>query len=106
SVAAPPPEKLLINILDPNVDIQPGFHAYTCALTTGEELYGLVAAETGNSITMKLTDGTMRTVPRAQIASLKSASVSLMPEGLEAGISKQDMAALIQFLRTPKPDAR
>ncbi|MFA6543323.1 MAG: PVC-type heme-binding CxxCH protein [Limisphaerales bacterium] len=101
SVLNHPPEKLLLNILDPNVDIQPGFHAYTCVLNTGEELYGLVAAETGNSITMKLPDGTTRTVPRGQIGSLRGGNLSLMPEGLEGGLTKQDMADLIAFLRTP-----
>ena len=102
SVVSHPPEKLLLNILDPNIDIQPGFHAYTCVLVTGDEIYGLVAAETGNSITMKLPDGTARTVARSQIVSLRGGSLSLMPEGLEAGLSKQDMADLIAFLRTPE----
>ncbi len=101
SVVAHPPEKLLAGILDPNVDIQPGFHAYTCTLKSGEQVYGLVAAETANSVTMKLPDATSRTVLRNQIANLQSQRVSLMPEGLEAAISKQDMADLIEFLRTP-----
>ena len=106
SVVIHPPEKLLLNILDPNIDIQPGFHAYTCVLGTGEEIYGLVVAETGNSITMKLPDGTARTVTRNQIASLRGGNLSLMPEGLEAGLTKQDMADLIAFLRTPEPGGK
>ena len=96
SVAGHPPEKLLANILDP----KPGFHAYHCRLADGTELYGLIAAETGNSITFKLADATTRVVLRTDIAELRGANISLMPEGLEAGLSHQDMADLIRLIRS------
>ena len=101
SVAEHPPEKLLSNILDPNIDIQPGYQAYTCVLKSGEELYGLVTAETAHSFTLVLPDGTKRVVLRQDVSALRGANLSLMPEGLEAATSQQDMAHLIQFLRTP-----
>jgi putative heme-binding domain-containing protein len=100
SVAEHPSAKLLVNILDPNADVQPGFHAYTCRLADGTELYGLIAAETGNSITFKLADGTKRSVLRASIAELNGGNMSLMPEGLEAGLTAADIADLLQFLRS------
>ena len=103
SVAGHPPEKLLANILDPSADVQPGFHAYHCRLADGTELYGLIAAETGNSITFKLADATTRVVLRTDIAELRGANVSLMPEGLEAGLNHQDMADLIHVLRATSP---
>ena len=100
SVVNHPPGKLPANILDPSADVQPGFHAYHCRLADGVELYGLIAAETGSSITFKLADGTTRSVLRASIAELNGGNLSLMPDGLEAGLSHQDMADLIQFLRS------
>ncbi len=99
SVASHPPEKLLTNILAPNVDVQPGFYAYQCRLKNGTDLFGLLASETANSLGFKLADGTVRTVLRSDVASLQSSSLSLMPEGLEAGLSVQDMADLIFFLK-------
>ncbi|MEQ2007943.1 MAG: PVC-type heme-binding CxxCH protein [Limisphaerales bacterium] len=101
SVVGHPPEKLLASILDPNADIQPGYGAYTCTLMSGEEFYGLVAAETANSVTMKLADGSQKVVLRNQIAALRSQNLSLMPEGLETGVTPQEMADLIELLRTP-----
>ncbi len=101
SVVEHPPEKLLAAILDPNADIQPGFNGYTCTLKSGEQIYGLVSSETANGVTMKLPDASLKTVLRAQISSLQSQNLSLMPEGLEAAITKEDMANLIEFLRTP-----
>ncbi|MBI3881446.1 MAG: c-type cytochrome [Verrucomicrobia bacterium] len=104
SVVEHPPEKLLFNILDPSGDVQPGFNAYSCTLANGEELYGLITVETGNSLTFKLADGTVRNIPRRDVASLRGSNLSLMPEGLENGLTKQDVADLIQFLRTPRAD--
>ena len=100
SVAQHPPEKLLASILDPSLDVQPGFAAYQCRLSTGEELYGLVSAETANSITFRSAEGATRLISRRDIADLKGGSKSLMPDGLEAGLTPQDMADLIQFLRS------
>jgi putative membrane-bound dehydrogenase-like protein len=101
SVVEHPPEKLLRSILDPSADIQPGFTAYFCELTNGEQLYGVVATETGGSVTLKLPDGTTRPVLRNEIKSLQSSRQSLMPDGLEATLSPQTMADLIAFLKTP-----
>lgn len=99
SVAAHSREKLLSSILDPSVDIQPGYNAYVCTLETGEQIYGFLLTETAQSVTFKQLDGTQRTVLRNQITSLQSQNVSLMPEGLEAAVPLQDMADLLAFLR-------
>ena len=99
AVANHPPEKLLANILDPSADVQPGFNAYQAQLVDGTELYGLIAAETGNSLTFKLADGTPRLVLRKDVAALRGSNLSLMPEGLENGLQPQDLADLIGFLK-------
>jgi putative heme-binding domain-containing protein len=101
SVAAHEPEKILANILDPNLDIQPGFHAYLATLKNGQQLFGLLAGEAGASLTFKLPDATTRTLRRDEITELKSTGLSLMPEGLEATLTPQDLADLITFLRQP-----
>lgn len=100
TVSQHPPEKLLVNILDPNLDIQPGYHAFNCKLKSGETLFGLLGAESAVSITLKLPDATTRVLLRSDIATLKSVDLSLMPEGLEVGMTKQDLADLIAFLKS------
>ena len=102
SVTQHPADKLLISILDPSADIQPGFMAYFCERNNGEQLYGIIAGETGGSITFKLPDGSTRTILRDDIKSLQSSNVSLMPEGLEATLDTQTLADLIAYLRLPK----
>ncbi len=101
SVAAHEPEKILANILNPNLDIQPGYHAYLATLKNGQQLFGLLAGEAGASLTFKLPDATIRSLRRDEITALKSTGLSLMPEGLEASLTPQDLADLIHFLRIP-----
>jgi putative heme-binding domain-containing protein len=93
------PEKLLVSILDPNLDIQPGYQATTCMLVSGEILTGLLISETGSSVTIKQANGLVRSVTRGEIEQLMTSNKSLMPEGLEENLSLQDLADLIGFLR-------
>ena len=94
-------EKLLTNILDPNADIQPGYQAYTVLLDGGEILSGLLFHETANSITIKQANGVARTISRDEIERLQNSKVSLMPEGMEALMTQQDVADLLAFLHSP-----
>lgn len=94
-----PAEKILTNILDPNLDIQPGFHAYSATLKSGEQLFGLLAGEAAASLTLKTLDAKSRTVRRDEVEVLQSMKVSLMPEGLEAAVTVEEMADLIAFLK-------
>jgi putative heme-binding domain-containing protein len=99
SVKGHPSEKLLTSILDPSREVEPRYLAYNCTLSNGEELYGLIVSESGNSITLKLADDSTHAILRSEITSLRSTRNSLMPEGLETGLMPQDLADLIQYLR-------
>lgn len=94
-------EKLLTHILDPNIDIQPGYQAYICLLDDDQILSGLLVAESAGSITLSMANGITRVIPRSEIRQLKNTNVSLMPEGLEGSISHQEMADLIAYLQGP-----
>lgn len=100
TVSKHPPEKILSNILDPNLDIQPGFHAYNCELEDGEQLFGIIASENATSITLKIAGGISRVLLRSDIHSLESTSMSFMPDGWEASLKEQDVADLIAFLKS------
>jgi putative heme-binding domain-containing protein len=100
TVADHPAEKILTNIVDPNLDIQPGYHAYSATLKTGAQLFGLLAGESAAGLTFKTLDGKTHAVRRDEIATLQSTGLSLMPEGLEAAISVEEMADLITFLKS------
>ncbi|MBK8036775.1 MAG: c-type cytochrome [Verrucomicrobiaceae bacterium] len=92
-------EQLVTNILDPNREVSPNFSLYLVETNDGRTLSGLIASETAGNLTLKRADGGTDTVLRSEIKSLASPGISLMPEGLEAAITPQQMADLIAYLK-------
>ncbi|MBX9652977.1 HEAT repeat domain-containing protein [bacterium] len=92
------PVQLVDHILDPNLEILPTFLEYTVVLNDGRTANGLISSETATSITLKRAEGVVQTIPRDEIDEIKSTGKSLMPEGLEQKISKEEMANLIAYL--------
>jgi len=91
-------ESVLLNIIDPNREVKPQFLTYVAELLDGRIISGMIAAESGNSITMRASDGMTFTILRRDIENLTSSGFSFMPEGLERGIDLQAMADLLAYL--------
>ena len=99
TIKAWPVEQILTNVLDPNREVSPNFALYIVETNDGRTLAGLIASETAGNLTLKRADGGTDTVLRSEIKSLTSPGISLMPEGLEAAITPQQMADLIAYLK-------
>jgi putative membrane-bound dehydrogenase-like protein len=96
-----PAETLLVDILDPNRQVPPDFITYSVVTTQGEIVSGLLAAESSTGVTLRRQGLPDETILRRQIRELRAEGKSLMPDGLEQGLHPQDMADLLEFLRTP-----
>jgi putative membrane-bound dehydrogenase-like protein len=92
-------EDLLTALLDPNREVDPRYVNYLANTADGRVLTGLIVAETSAAVTLRRSEGAEDTVRRADLESLKSTGLSLMPEGLEKTVSKQGVADLLAFLR-------
>jgi putative membrane-bound dehydrogenase-like protein len=92
-------EELLTHILDPNRKVEPNQRAYAIETKSGESYLGLIASESSGAVALRMPLGITTSIPRANIRSLRSQGVSLMPEGLEFELSAQGMADLIAFLK-------
>jgi putative heme-binding domain-containing protein len=101
--AGKPGEVLLIAILDPNAAVEARYLNYVATLKNGKIVTGLIASETGGSLTLIGADGQKTVIPRSDLDELASTGKSVMPEGLEKDIALQDMADLIAFLRKSAP---
>ena len=93
------PRAVYAAILDPNRAVEPRYVAYTVTTTSGETVYGMLVRETANAFTLQQLDGSERQLLRAELKSLESNQTSLMPEGLEMGLSDQALADLIAFVQ-------
>ncbi len=95
-------ETVLMNILDPNREVNPQFINYTITMTDGRTTSGLIAAETAGKIVLKRAEGITETIARREIDEIKSTGASIMPEGQEKQIDPQAMADLIAYLMSLK----
>ena len=93
-------QKLLVNVLDPNREVAPNYVAYLVETRHDESLVGIIAAESAGSVTVRQAFGRETVVPRGDIRRIESQRLSLMPEGLEQGLTPQDAADLLEFVFT------
>jgi putative membrane-bound dehydrogenase-like protein len=93
------PEGLLTSILDPNQAVEPRYVGYLVETQAGDSYLGVLAAESGNSITLAVPGGEQKSFVRSELKSLHGTGLSLMPEGLESVLAHQDLADLIAAIR-------
>jgi putative heme-binding domain-containing protein len=98
------PQALLTAILDPNRALETKFVNYTAQTADGLTLTGMLIEESGASITLQGQEGKQQSIPRSQIEAFESTGKSLMPEGLEKDVSKQDLADVMAYVaNVPTP---
>ncbi|WP_276359474.1 PVC-type heme-binding CxxCH protein [Daejeonella sp. H1SJ63] len=95
-----PAEALLLHILVPNYEVLPAYQSVSVSTNDGRSISGWLVSETENSLTLRTTFGTDESVLRKNIATLSNNGLSLMPDGLENTISKDEMAKLIAYLKS------
>ena len=93
------PERLLVDILDPSREVDPRFIDYMVVTNAGKIMTGLISAETASSVTLRRAEKAEDTILRNQIDTITATAKSLMPEGLERQLSRQDVADLIAYLQ-------
>jgi len=100
TVAAAGRESLLTGLLEPQREVAPRFEAWVAKLTGGEEVTGLLTEERPDGITLRSGGGMERRLARASVVSLASTGRSLMPDGLDEGLSPGEMADLLRFIES------
>ena len=91
---------LLEAILFPNRSFARGFEPFLIATDDGRIHSGLIVRETAEAITLLNADRIETRVPRSTIETIEPDRTSLMPRGLEAHLSRQELADLISFLQS------
>jgi putative membrane-bound dehydrogenase-like protein len=95
-------EAILLNVLDPNREVNPQYVNYVVETKDGRTFTGIVAAETATGVTLRRGDGQSDTILRIDIERMRSTGLSLMPEGLEQQLDRQAMADLLAYLMAQK----
>jgi putative heme-binding domain-containing protein len=89
---------LLDNTVDPSAVVNADFRMSVVDLNDDRTLNGLVVAKTDRTITLRTQSETL-TLDRAEIATIRESTLSLMPEGLLEGLNETQLRDLIAYLR-------
>ncbi len=95
-------DALFQSILEPSAGISFGYEAFTLTLKDGDEVYGLIASETPTEIAVKSVGGVVARYRKSEIVSRQKSVLSIMPAGLETGLSPQQLVDLVEFLAALK----
>jgi putative heme-binding domain-containing protein len=98
-------DDFLTAILDPNAAIEPRFVSYNVETKDGRSLSGVIRSETANGFTLMQGGGIEHALFRNEVTNIVASALSLMPEGLEQGITPAQMSDLIALLKQPAPRA-
>jgi putative membrane-bound dehydrogenase-like protein len=92
-------EAILLHVVIPEQEVAPNFVNYLCETKDGRVLSGLLVTETPSAVTFRQAQGIEETVLRSNVASLKASPLSLMPQEMEKGMTAQELADLLAYLK-------
>ena len=99
-------ENMLLSIVNPNAEIREGYETFHVTTKDGRALSGFLADKDPRSVVLRGVDGENTILAQNQIAEMKSAGMSLMPEGLLDGLNDQQVRDLFAYLRSTQPLVR
>jgi len=91
--------EILESIVLPSTAILPEFRSYRVTTSSGQSRNGFLVAETSDTIFVREADRRLRHVQRDDVEELTVSSISMMPEGLDQLMTRQDLSDLVEFLQ-------
>jgi len=93
------PEVIARAILQPSAEISQGFEGKVVKLKDGGEIHGLVRSER-DPVIVQSTGGVTQMIPKDRVEKIEPFKRSLMLSSDQLGLSAQDIADLVEFLRS------
>lgn len=93
---------LLEAVLYPSASFVRSYEPYQVTTNDGSTFLGNIREETSRGIELLMGVGTPVQIAREKIADMTVGTISLMPSGLTASLSNQELADLIAFLKATK----
>src|SRR5207248_10609196 len=92
---------VLSNVVDPSAVISKDYLLSIIKTKDKRVLSGIVKKDDGNALTLQ-TENQVLIIPRADVTFQKVQPISMMPEGLLAGLKKDEVRDLIAYLGSTK----
>jgi len=91
---------LVESVLVPSATISPGYGTVIVETKAGDEFQGVLKQATDAGLQLMGADGKLVSIATADIQERRGSTLSLMPEGLQTGLSPQEFTDLIEYLTT------
>jgi putative membrane-bound dehydrogenase-like protein len=95
-------DQILSAIIEPGATIRPEDKTYVVETKQGEYYVGLLLSDNPTAVSLLQADGTPVALPHTNIQAVRPLPWSLMPAGLEAGLSPQSLADILEFTARPE----
>ena len=96
---------LLEAIVFPSASFVPGHEVYNVDTPT-ERLAGVIRSQSRDAVVLVTGPNGEVRIPRSQIRSMARSNVSLMPEGFDETLTRQELTDLLTFLQAEKTRPR
>lgn len=93
-----PRRELIRALLEPSAAIAVGYGTTIVETKSGEEFQGVIKESTDAWLELKGADGLAVRIAKRDIQGQRTSEVSLMPDGLEGGMTHQEFADLVAYL--------
>jgi putative heme-binding domain-containing protein len=94
------PRDLLEAIVFPNTSFARGYEPIIVVTDDGQVVTGIIARETAEAIHVVGSSRVETRIPRSAIETLAQGAASIMPEGMDAQLSRTELADLIAFMQS------
>jgi putative heme-binding domain-containing protein len=94
--------ELLESVLEPSKRIEPQFTSYLVKTLDGRTITGLLIKRDDKQVILRDAQNKEVVLAAGDVEAVQPSRVSLMPDGLVAGLTPQEAADLIEFLATRK----
>ena len=89
---------VLLQLLDPNREINPEFVNFIITKKNGEQFSGIIKSESPTGIELALGAGERELIQRSDIEELRPSGISMMPEQLEVDLDVKAMSDLLAYI--------
>jgi len=99
-------DKLLSGIIEPSAELNPQYLTYVVETKAGQLRPGLVQRQNSKTVILSLLNDEDVVVPRTNIQDMRPQPWSMMPEGLEVGLTPKAMADVMEYILAPDLNRR
>ena len=93
---------LLESIVYPSASFVRSYEPFTVVVKGGEDVTGIVRKDAPDEVVLANGPETEVRIARADVVEMRPGKVSLMPDGLEQALTRQELADLLAFLKASK----